>query len=89
VVVYASPAGGAPPGWSGTVILSTYGGSRAEVPLDSLQSGDVAVLLSIYQVHGELVVRAEMQPLFGGVREAARAYGFDRITWLDLNTPLR
>ena len=46
------------------------------------------MLLSLYQVRGELVLRAEMQTLFGDVREAARAYGFDRITWLDGRTPV-
>ncbi len=44
--------------------------------------------LSIYQVRGEFVVRAEMQTLYGDVREACRAYGYDRITWLDDRTPV-
>jgi len=46
------------------------------------------VLMSIYQVRGELVLRAEMQTLFGDVRDAARAYGYDRISWLDDRTPV-
>jgi hypothetical protein len=39
-------------------------------------------------VRGELVLRAEMEIVPGGVREAARGYGFDRITWLDDRTPV-
>jgi len=89
LIVYALPPAGASPAWTGTVILRTYGGARLEVPLDGLQAGDVAALLSIYQMRGEFVVRAEMQTLLGRVRELARAYGFEGITWLDPDTPLR
>jgi hypothetical protein len=56
--------------------------------MDVLEGGQVAVLMSIYQVRGELVLRAEMQTLFGDVRDAARAYGYDRISWLDDRTPV-
>jgi hypothetical protein len=88
-VVTARSSDARPPAWTGTILLTTYGGARVEVPLDTLEGGDVAVLFSLYQLRGELVVRAEMQALFGGLREAARGYGFERITWLDANTPLR
>ncbi|HEY7008915.1 MAG TPA: hypothetical protein VH395_08250 [Jatrophihabitantaceae bacterium] len=74
--------------WGGTLLVTTFGGARIELPLDSLQGGDIAVLLSIYQVRGEFVLRAEMQALFGDVREASRAYGYDRISWLDGRTPV-
>lgn len=74
--------------WSGTVVVTTSGGGRAEVPLEPLYRGRVAVLLSIYQLDGELVVRAEMQTIAGDVREAARAYGFDRIAWRDDRLPI-
>jgi hypothetical protein len=44
--------------------------------------------MSIYNVDGEYVVRAEMETIVGDVREAARAYGYDRITWRDDRTPV-
>jgi hypothetical protein len=56
--------------------------------MESLQGGQVAVLMSLYNVRGEFVLRAEMQTLNGDVREAARAYGFDRISWLDDRSPV-
>ena len=67
---------------------TTFGGGRIEMPLDVLQGGDIAVLMSIYQVRGEFVLRAEMQTMFGDVREACRAYGFEKISWLDDRTPV-
>ena len=88
LVVYAFSESRKPLAWGGTLIVSTFGGARAELPLDSLQSGDVGVLLSLYNLRGEFVLRAEMQTLFGAAREAARSYGFDRITWLDDRTPV-
>jgi hypothetical protein len=88
LVVYGFSENRRPINWGGTLVTTTYGGARVEVPLDVLQGGELAVLLSIYQVRGELVLRAEMQALFGDVREAARAYGYDRISWLDGRTPV-
>lgn len=88
MVVYAFSEKRQPLNWGGTLIVTTHGAARIEIPLDVLQGGEIAVLISIYQVRGELVIRAEMQTLFGDVREAARAYGFDRITWLDGRTPV-
>jgi hypothetical protein len=88
LVVYAFSESRQPLKWGGTLIVTSYGGGRIEVPLDSLQGGDVAVLLSMYQVRGELVLRAEMQTLYGDVRDACRAYGYDKITWLDGRTPV-
>lgn len=88
LVLYAFSENRKPLAWGGTLLVTTFGGARIELPLDSLQGGDVAVLLSIYPVRGELVLRAEMQTLFGDVREASRAYGFDRITWLDGRSPV-
>ncbi|MDQ6851448.1 MAG: hypothetical protein M3070_16210 [Actinomycetota bacterium] len=88
LVVYAFSESHTPLVWGGTLITSTFGGGRVELPLDTLQSGDIGVLLSLYNLHGEFVLRAEMQTLFGEVREAARAYGFERIAWLDNRTPV-
>jgi hypothetical protein len=69
--------------WGGTLVLTTYGGARVELPLESLYAGTSAMLMSLYNVDGELVVRAEMETIAGDVREVARAYGYDRITWRD------
>jgi len=88
LAVYAYSASRAPLRWGGTLLVETFGGARIELPLESLQGGDVAVLMSLYNVRGEFVLRAEMQTLNGDVREACRAYGYDRITWLDSRTPV-
>jgi hypothetical protein len=73
--------------WGGTLVVTTFGGARIELPLDTLFAGNVAVLMSIYNLDGELVIRAEMETITGDVREAARAYGYDRITWRDARSP--
>jgi uncharacterized protein involved in tellurium resistance len=88
LTVYAFSESRAPLRWGGTLLTHTFGGARVELPLESLQSGDSAVLLSLYNVHGEFVLRAEMQTVFGDVRECCRTYGFDRITWLDDRSPV-
>ena len=69
-------------------MLSTFGQARVELPLDRPPSARVAVLMSLYNIDGEFVVRAEMEEIAGSVREAVAAYGFDRIAWLDQRTPL-
>lgn len=74
--------------WGGTLVATTFGGARIELPLESLHPGRVAVLMSIYNLAGEFVIRAEMETIHDGdVREAARAYGYDRITWRDDRSP--
>ncbi|MCW2497260.1 hypothetical protein [Jatrophihabitans sp.] len=88
LVVYAFSEARSPLIWGGTLITTTFGGARVELPLETLQGGTVAVLQSLYVVDGEFVLRAEMQTLYGDVREAARAYGYDRITWLDDRSPV-
>ncbi len=67
---------------------TTFGGARIELPLETLYAGPIAVLLSLYNLDGELVIRAEMETIAGDVREAARAYGYDRITWRDDRIPV-
>lgn len=88
LVVYAFSGDHAPLRWSGTLIGTALAGARVEVPLDPLIGGQIAVLASLYNVAGEFVLRAELQTLDGDVREAARAYGFDLITWVDGRTPV-
>ncbi|HST47584.1 hypothetical protein [Jatrophihabitans sp.] len=74
--------------WGGTLILTTAGGARIELPLERPASSGVTVLLSIYNIRGEFVVRAEMENFAGSIRTAVQAYGFDRISWLDDRTPV-
>ncbi|HEX8094243.1 hypothetical protein [Jatrophihabitans sp.] len=88
LVVYGFSESGRQLNWGGTLVLSTAGGARVELPLDRPPSGGVAVLLSIYNVRGEFVVRAEMENFAGSIRNAIQAYGFDRISWLDDRTPV-
>jgi uncharacterized protein involved in tellurium resistance len=88
LVVYGFSESRSPLTWGGTLITTTFGGARVELPLETLQGGSVAVFQSLYVVDGEFVLRAEMQTLYGDVREAARAYGFDAITWVDDRTPV-
>ncbi len=87
LAVYAYSESRSPLRWGGTLIIETLRRARIEVPLESL-SGAVAMLLTLYNVRGEYVLRAELEPIDGGVREACRAYGYDRITWLDDRTPV-
>ncbi|MGN6605964.1 MAG: hypothetical protein ACTHMS_02995 [Jatrophihabitans sp.] len=87
-VVYAFRPSGADAPWTGTLVTTTFAGARADLPLETLFPGRIAVLLSITNVAGELWVRAEMETVVGGaIREACRAYGFERITWRDDRTP--
>ncbi len=74
--------------WGGTLIVTTFAGAKIEVPLEQLAPGGVAVLLTLYNVAGEFVLRAELETIAGSIREAARAYGYDRITWLDDRNPV-
>jgi uncharacterized protein involved in tellurium resistance len=87
LALFAFSAGRAPLRWGGTLITSTSGGAEIEVPLEAVQ-GEVIVLMTLYNVSGEFVLRAEMQPILGDLREASRAFGYDRITWLDARTPV-
>jgi uncharacterized protein involved in tellurium resistance len=87
LAVFAFSESRSPLQWGGTLVVSTFGGADAEVPLEAAQ-GEVIVLATLYNVAGEFVLRAEMQPILGDVREACRAYGYDRITWLDGRNPV-
>lgn len=88
LAVYAFSESRAELTWGGTLVITTYGRARIELPLETLHRGRVAVLASIYNVDGEFVLRAEMETIYDGdVREAARAYGYDRITWRDDRSP--
>lgn len=87
MLVYAFSAAAGQLAWGGTLTLTTFGGSRVEVPLDGPKSTGVLGLVTVYNVDGELVIRAEPRELSPTVREAALEFGFDRIAWLDPHTP--
>lgn len=88
LVIYAFSETGAELRWAGALVVSTFGGATIEVPIEASPSRDVRVLLSLYNVRGEFVLRAEQDSGSASVREACQAYGFDRITWLDARTPV-
>lgn len=87
-VVYAFSGDGRQLQWGGTLVVSTFGGDRIELPIELAPSDAVAVLASIYNIGGQLVLRSEMDLIGRTIREACRGYGFDRITWLDDRTPI-
>ncbi|MCA0146925.1 hypothetical protein [Blastococcus sp. LR1] len=88
LLVYAVSESGRELNWGGTLLTRTFGGARVELPLDlGVHRGPVA-LLSLYAVDGEFVLRAETERITGAVRDVARAYGYDRITWADDRTPV-
>ena len=87
MVVFGFSGNAADIRWAGTLVVTTFGGSRIELPITLPPSNAVAVLASIYNVRGELVLRSEMDPVGRTIQEACTGYGFDRITWLDANNP--
>jgi hypothetical protein len=87
LTVYAFSESRRPLNWSGALVATTFGGARVELSLETLLPGRTAVLLSVYRLDAELVLRAEMETIDGDVREAARAYGYDRIVWRDDRYP--
>ena len=89
LVVYAFSDSGQPIAWGGTLVTTTFGGARIEIPLELGQHQGPAVLMSLYNVDGEYVLRAELELIAGEVREATRAFGYDRITWADSRTPVQ
>jgi hypothetical protein len=74
--------------WAGVLSTETFAGARIDVPLRREPAPGVFVLLSVYVVDGELVLRAENELLPGSVRDAVQAFGFDEITWINPTTPL-
>lgn len=74
--------------WAGTLVVTTFGGARIELPIELPPSNAVAVLASLYNLRGEFVLRSEMDLVGRTIQEACRGYGFDRITWLDESHPV-
>ena len=87
-VVYAFSGDNSQLRWGGTLLATTFGGDRIEMPIDLAPSNAVAVLSSVYNIRGQLVLRSEMDLIGRTIREACRGYGFDRITWVDDVTPI-
>jgi hypothetical protein len=88
LIVYGYSESGTELRWGGALVVTTFGDAKIELPLDAVPSLGVGVFLSLYNVRGEFVLRSEMEMVRGSVRHACRAYGFDRITWIDEKTPL-
>ena len=57
LVVFGFPGNAADIRWAGTLVVTTFGGARVELPITLPPSNAVAVLASMYNVHGELVLR--------------------------------
>ncbi|MGY1619058.1 hypothetical protein ACI797_20135 [Geodermatophilus sp. SYSU D00691] len=88
LLVYAVSESGRELTWGGTLLVTTFGGARVELPLDLGRHHGPIALLSLYNIDGEFVLRAETEKISGAVREVARAFGYDRITWADHSTPV-
>ncbi|GIE71469.1 hypothetical protein [Actinoplanes palleronii] len=87
-ILLATAPNGPPRPFTGALALTTFGGARIDLPITGTATG-IAVLMTIYNVAGELVLRAEHDPIGTSLQAACLAYGYDRITWLDQHTPLR
>lgn len=68
--------------WDGVLTATTYGGARAEVAFDRPRFSGTMVLMTIYNVRGELVLRAEREEFYGPPEHAAEGFGF-QLPWLD------
>jgi hypothetical protein len=88
LIVYLFSEGGGQLEWGGTLVVTTLGQARMEVPLGRPPSAAVCIALSLYNIDGEFVLRAENEEIPGTVRDAVTAYGFDHVAWLDARTPL-
>jgi uncharacterized protein involved in tellurium resistance len=88
LLIYALSPSGQQLRWGGTLVASTIGGARLELPLDRPASAGVAVLMSVFNVDRRFVLRAEMEIIAGSIRDACKAYGYDNISWLDDHTPV-
>ncbi|MEI4271841.1 hypothetical protein TEK04_08910 [Klenkia sp. LSe6-5] len=87
-VVWATSASESELAWGGTLRVATHGGSRVEIPLDVGRHAGPLVIASVHVLEGELVVRAELDPVRGVARDVARAHGYGAITWADARTPV-
>ncbi|MFF5229067.1 hypothetical protein [Dactylosporangium sp. NPDC000521] len=87
LIIFGVPTADPGPYWAGTLLISTHGHARIEVPVQPPPPGPT-VLLSLYNVDGEIVLRAEAQTVPGRTRDACLAFGYDRIAWRDADTAI-
>ena len=73
---------------SGTVILTTYGKTRLELPVIAGPSLDAKALMTAYAVEGRLVIRAEHDSHSDTLQQICGAYGYIELSWRDPFTPL-
>jgi hypothetical protein len=66
---------------TGLITVTSWDGSRLDVPLDQPSTAEFTVVLSIHNVDGELVLRAEDDHFGGSARAACEAFGFTRLVW--------
>jgi hypothetical protein len=88
MLVFAFSESGRELAWGGTLVTTTFGGARIELPLDLGRHGGPVALLSLYNIDGEFVLRAERELVDGAARDVARMFGYERITWADDRTPV-
>jgi uncharacterized protein involved in tellurium resistance len=88
LLVYAFSESGSELSWAGTLRITTFGGAHIEVPMDVGPHRGPLALLSLYNIDGEFVLRAELEKVAGAAREVARSYGYDQISWADDDTPV-
>ena len=87
LLLYLHTADHQPRVFPGTFTARTYGGAAVEIPLELPSAAPALAVMSLYNVDGQFVLRAEMEPINGAVRDIAKAYGYERITWIDADTP--
>lgn len=85
LLVYASSASAPITTWEGTLVVSTLGGQKIYVPCSGASPS--FALMSIYNVDGHLVIRAEHEPVAGPPQQVCEAYDYDHILWRDGFTP--
>lgn len=85
LLVYASAASTHLAAWEGTLVVSTLGGQKLYVPCSGTSPS--FALMSIYNVDGHLVIRAEHEPVAGPPQQVCEAYDYDHILWRDGFTP--
>ncbi|GLY07716.1 MULTISPECIES: hypothetical protein [Actinoplanes] len=74
---------------TGVLTLVTYSGARVEVPVELPPEAMVSVLVTIFQVDGELVLRAERDTVGATLKDACDAYGYGAVTWINPYTPMQ
>lgn len=72
----------------GTLVTSTYGGARLDLPLGTEVTLGAKALLTAYVVEGRIVLRAEHDPYSGTLQQVCDVYGYGGLSWRDPFTPL-